>query len=72
MDIVSKIAAMSPPSSSKDTQTVLRTVNFWQMHSPYQSQIVSSLYLVTQKKNDFKWDPEQQQALKQIKQEINL
>lgn len=27
---------------------------------------------MTQKKNDFKWDPEQQQAFKQIKQEINL
>ncbi|RMB97696.1 hypothetical protein DUI87_25847 [Hirundo rustica rustica] len=34
------------------------------------SQIVSPLYLVTCKKNDFHWGPEQQQAFAQIKQEI--
>ncbi|RMB92336.1 hypothetical protein DUI87_31210 [Hirundo rustica rustica] len=34
------------------------------------SQIVSPLYLVTRKKNDFHWGPEQQQAFAQIKQEI--
>ncbi|RMB94859.1 hypothetical protein DUI87_28663 [Hirundo rustica rustica] len=33
-------------------------------------QIVSPLYLVTRKKNDFHWGPEQQQAFAQIKQEI--
>ncbi|RMB98167.1 hypothetical protein DUI87_25648 [Hirundo rustica rustica] len=33
-------------------------------------QIVSPLYLVTRKKNDFYWGPEQQQAFAQIKQEI--
>ncbi|RMC20373.1 hypothetical protein DUI87_01222 [Hirundo rustica rustica] len=32
--------------------------------------IVSPLYLVTCKKNDFHWGPEQQQAFAQIKQEI--
>ncbi|GAB0208964.1 hypothetical protein GRJ2_003362100 [Grus japonensis] len=31
--------------------------------------IVSPLYHVTRKKNDFKWGPEQQQAFEQIKQE---
>ncbi|GAB0192630.1 hypothetical protein GRJ2_001728300 [Grus japonensis] len=34
------------------------------------SLIVSPLYHVTRKKNDFKWGPEQQQAFEQIKQEI--
>ncbi|RMB92716.1 hypothetical protein DUI87_30862 [Hirundo rustica rustica] len=34
------------------------------------SQIVSPLYLVTRKKNDFHWGPEQQQAFAQIKREI--
>ncbi|RMC04113.1 hypothetical protein DUI87_19450 [Hirundo rustica rustica] len=37
---------------------------------PEYSQIVSPLYLVTRKKNDFHWGPEQQQAFAQIKQEI--
>ncbi|RMB88695.1 hypothetical protein DUI87_34935 [Hirundo rustica rustica] len=37
---------------------------------PTESQIVSPLYLVTRKKNDFHWGPEQQQAFAQIKQEI--
>ncbi|RMB88543.1 hypothetical protein DUI87_18847 [Hirundo rustica rustica] len=37
---------------------------------PTKSQIVSPLYLVTRKKNDFYWGPEQQQAFAQIKQEI--
>lgn len=72
LDMIIKIAAMSPPTSNKDTQAVLHTLGFWKMRSPDYSQSVSSLYLVTQKKNDFKWDPEQQQAFKQIKQEINL
>ncbi|RMC00119.1 hypothetical protein DUI87_23529 [Hirundo rustica rustica] len=40
------------------------------MHIPEYSQIVSPLYLVTLKKNDFYWGPEQQQAFAQIKQEI--
>ncbi|RMC03421.1 hypothetical protein DUI87_20618 [Hirundo rustica rustica] len=40
------------------------------MHIPEYSQIVSSLYLVTRKKNDFHWGPEQQQDFAQIKQEI--
>ncbi|RMC13036.1 hypothetical protein DUI87_10566 [Hirundo rustica rustica] len=34
------------------------------------TEIVSPLYLVTRKKNDFHWGPEQQQAFAQIKQEI--
>ncbi|RMB91464.1 hypothetical protein DUI87_32043 [Hirundo rustica rustica] len=40
------------------------------MHIPEYSQIVSLPYLVTCKKNDFFWGPEQQQAFAQIKQEI--
>ncbi|TRZ20229.1 hypothetical protein HGM15179_006905 [Zosterops borbonicus] len=40
------------------------------MHIPEYSQIVCPLYLVTRKKNDFHWGPEQQQAFVQIKQEI--
>ncbi|RMC21863.1 hypothetical protein DUI87_02734 [Hirundo rustica rustica] len=40
------------------------------MHIPEYSQIVSPLYLVTRKKNDFHWGLEQQQAFAQIKQEI--
>ncbi|RMC21389.1 hypothetical protein DUI87_02252 [Hirundo rustica rustica] len=45
-------------------------MGFWKMHIPEYSQIVSPLYLVTRKKNDFHWGPEQQQAFAQIKQEI--
>lgn len=40
------------------------------MHIPDYSLIVSLLCQVTQKKNDFNWGPEQQQAFEQIKQEI--
>ncbi|GAB0209291.1 hypothetical protein GRJ2_003394800 [Grus japonensis] len=40
------------------------------MHIPNYSLIVSPLYHVTWKKNDFKWGPEQRQAFQQIKQEI--
>ncbi|XP_077047154.1 serine/threonine-protein kinase PAK 3-like [Agelaius phoeniceus] len=40
------------------------------MHIPEYSQTVSPLYLVTRKKNDFPWGPEQQQAFAQIKQKI--
>ncbi|RMB95548.1 hypothetical protein DUI87_27658 [Hirundo rustica rustica] len=40
------------------------------MHIPEHSQIVSPPYLVTHKKNDSHWGPEQQQAFAQIKQEI--
>ncbi|RMC03407.1 hypothetical protein DUI87_20606 [Hirundo rustica rustica] len=41
-----------------------------QRHIPKYSQIVSPLYLVTHKKNNFCWIREQQQAFAQIKQEI--
>ncbi|OWK54467.1 hypothetical protein RLOC_00001612 [Lonchura striata] len=40
------------------------------MHIPEYNQIVSLLYLVTHKKNDFHLGPVQQQAFAQIKQEI--
>ncbi|XP_049685369.1 uncharacterized protein LOC126050896 [Accipiter gentilis] len=48
---------------------LLGVVGFWRMHIPNYSQIVSPLYQVTRKKNDFKWGPEQRQAFEQIKRE---
>ncbi|KAK4807067.1 hypothetical protein QYF61_018408 [Mycteria americana] len=70
MDVINKITAMSPPTSKKETQAFLGVVGFWRMHIPNYSLIVSPLYQVTQKKNDFKWGPEQGQAFEQIKREI--
>ncbi|RMC19769.1 hypothetical protein DUI87_03333 [Hirundo rustica rustica] len=69
-EVINKITAMSPPTSKKETQAFLGTIGFWRMHVPEYSQIVSPLYLVTLKKNDFHWGPEQQQSFAQIKQEI--
>ncbi|KAJ7413217.1 hypothetical protein BTVI_43875 [Pitangus sulphuratus] len=70
VDVVNKTAAMSPPTSKKETQAFLGGVGFWRIHIPDYSQIVRPLYHVTQKKNDSKGGPEQQQAFEQIKQEI--
>ncbi|KAK4806933.1 hypothetical protein QYF61_027300 [Mycteria americana] len=69
MVVINKITAMSPPTSKKETQAFLGVVGFWRMHIPNYSLIVSTLYEVTQKKNDFKWGPEQQQGFDQIKRE---
>ncbi|RMC21993.1 hypothetical protein DUI87_02864 [Hirundo rustica rustica] len=69
-EVINKITAMSPPTSKKETQAFLGAIGFWRMHIPEYSQILSPLYLVTRKKNDFHWGPEQQQAFAQIKQEI--
>ncbi|KAJ7425471.1 hypothetical protein BTVI_02791 [Pitangus sulphuratus] len=69
-EVIDKIIAMAPPMNKKETQAFLGAIGFWRMHIPEYSQIVSPLYLVTRKKNDFQWGPEQQQAFKQIKQEI--
>ncbi|KAM7062164.1 tubulin--tyrosine ligase isoform 2-T3 [Acridotheres tristis] len=70
-EVIHKITAMSPPTNKKETQAFLGAfLGFWRMHIPEYSQIVSPLYLVTRKKNDFHWGPEQQQAFAQIKQEI--
>ncbi|KAK4813981.1 hypothetical protein QYF61_003814 [Mycteria americana] len=69
MDVINKITAMSPPTSKKETQAFLGFVGFWRMYIPNYSLIISPLYQVTQKKNDFKWGPEQRQAFEQIKQE---
>ncbi|RMC05627.1 hypothetical protein DUI87_17712 [Hirundo rustica rustica] len=69
-DVINKITAMSPPTNKKETQAFLGAIGFWRIHIPEYSQIVSPLYLVTQKKNDFHCGPEQQQAFAQIKQEI--
>ncbi|GAB0206665.1 hypothetical protein GRJ2_003132100 [Grus japonensis] len=70
MDIINKIAAMSPPTNKKETQAFLDGMGFWRMHIPNYSLIVSPLYHVTRKKSDFKWGPEQRQAFEQMKQEI--
>ncbi|RMC20093.1 hypothetical protein DUI87_00939 [Hirundo rustica rustica] len=69
-EVINKITAMCPPTNKKETQAFLGAIGFWRMHIPEYSQIVSPLYLVTHKKNDFHWGPEQQQAFAQIKQEI--
>ncbi|RMB99550.1 hypothetical protein DUI87_23803 [Hirundo rustica rustica] len=61
---------MSPPTSKTETQAFLGTIGFWRMHICEYSQIVNPLYLLTCKKNDFHWGPEQQQAFAQIKQKI--
>ncbi|RMB93610.1 hypothetical protein DUI87_29836 [Hirundo rustica rustica] len=61
---------MSPPTCKKETQTFLGAIGFWRMHIREYREIVSPLYLVTSKKNDFHWGPEQQQAFTQIKQGI--
>ncbi|GAB0207896.1 hypothetical protein GRJ2_003255300 [Grus japonensis] len=70
MDVINKIAAMSPLTNKKETQAFLGVVGFWRMHIPNYNLIVSPLYQVTWKKNHFKWDPEQRQAFEQITQEI--
>ncbi|KAK4818872.1 hypothetical protein QYF61_021077 [Mycteria americana] len=70
MDVINKITAMTPPTSKKETQAFLGVACFWRMHIPNYSLIVSPLYQVTLKKNNFKWDPEQRQAFEQIKREI--
>ncbi|KFV93594.1 hypothetical protein N326_03043, partial [Eurypyga helias] len=70
MDMINKITAMSPPMSKKETQAFLGLVGFWRMRIPNYNQIVSPLSAVTQKKNYFKWGPEQLQAFGQVKQEI--
>ncbi|RMB91850.1 hypothetical protein DUI87_31778 [Hirundo rustica rustica] len=69
-EVINKITTMSPPTNKKETQAFLGAIGFWRMHIPEYSQIVSPLYLVTRKKNDFHWGLEQQQAFAQIKQEI--
>ncbi|KFQ58169.1 hypothetical protein N334_04441, partial [Pelecanus crispus] len=69
-DVINKRTAMSPPTSKWETQAFLGVVGFWRMHIPNYSLIVSPLYQVTQKNNNFKWGPEQQQAFEQIKWEI--
>ncbi|RMC21894.1 hypothetical protein DUI87_02765 [Hirundo rustica rustica] len=67
-EVINKITAMCPPTNKKETQAFLGAIGFRRMHIPEYSQIVSPLYLVTSKKNDFHWGPEQQQAFAQIKQ----
>ncbi|KAJ7423787.1 hypothetical protein BTVI_08793 [Pitangus sulphuratus] len=69
-EVIDKITAMASPTSKKKTQAFLNPIGFWRMHIPKYSQIVNPLYLVTCKKNDFHWGPEQQQAFEQIKKEI--
>ncbi|KFQ04084.1 hypothetical protein N330_01331, partial [Leptosomus discolor] len=70
MDVVNKIATMSPPANKKETQAFLGLVGFWRMHIPGYSQLLSPLYQVTRKKNCFELDSDQQQAFGHIKQEI--
>ncbi|KFQ29947.1 hypothetical protein N332_13603, partial [Mesitornis unicolor] len=70
LEVVNKIAAMSPLGNKKATQAFLGVVVFWRMHVPGYSQIVRPLHEVTRKKNFFRCGPEQQQAFEQIKREI--
>jgi len=50
MDVINKIAAMSPPTSKKEVQAFFCVVGFWRMNIPNYSQIVTPLYHLTGKK----------------------
>ncbi|TRZ05936.1 hypothetical protein HGM15179_021171 [Zosterops borbonicus] len=69
-EVIHKIIMMSPLTTKKETQGFLGAIGFWRMHIPEYSQIVSPLYLVIRKKNNFHWGPEQQHSFAQMKQEI--
>lgn len=58
-NVINKIRAMSPPTNKKETQPFLGVVIFWKMHIPNYSLVVSPLYQLIMKKNDFKRGPEQ-------------
>lgn len=58
-DVVNKIATMSPSTSKKKARFFFRYCGVLRMHILDYSQIVN---LMTWKKNDFKWDLEQQQV----------
>lgn len=60
VDVIPKIAAMTPPTSKNETQTFLGTVGVWRMHVPDYSHTVSPLYHVTLKRSCFVWCREQQ------------
>ncbi|RMC20177.1 hypothetical protein DUI87_01023 [Hirundo rustica rustica] len=70
MDVVNKIATISPPANKKETQAFLGLVGFLRMRVPGYSQFVIPLYQAIRKKIHFEWSLEQQQDFKQIKQEI--
>ncbi|KAF4804109.1 hypothetical protein TURU_010614 [Turdus rufiventris] len=69
-EVINKVTVISPLTSKKETQAFLGAIGFWRTHIPEYSQIVSALYLVTHKKNNFYLGPEQRPAFAQIKQEI--
>jgi len=52
-DVIDRITSMSPPTTKNETQSILSAVGFWSMHVPNHNLIVSPLYQVTRKKNDF-------------------
>jgi len=52
-DVIDKVTAMSPPTDKEEKQSFLGVVGFWRMHVPSYSLIVSPLYQVMRKKNDF-------------------
>ena len=69
-DVINKITTMSPLTSKRETQSFLGVAGFWRMLIPNYSLIVSPLYQLTRKKNNFVWGPAEQQAFEQVKQEI--
>ncbi|PKU35803.1 hypothetical protein llap_13890 [Limosa lapponica baueri] len=60
---------MAAVERSLETQAFLDVMGCWRTHIPGYSQTVKPLYEATQKKNEFTWHHEQQQAFEQIKEE---
>ena len=65
-DVISKITAMPPPTTKKETQAFSGIGGFWRMCIPGYGLIVNPLYQVIWKKNDFTCGPEQQQPLNKL------
>lgn len=69
LHVVSNVATLSPPSK-EENQVFIGLMGLWRMYIPGYSQLVSPLYQVPWKKNQFEWELEHQQSFEQIRQEL--
>ena len=69
-DTLSKIEQLQIPQSRKELQQLTGTLRYWRKHIPGFSIIAHPLYSLLRKRKLWKWNPEHEEAVKTLIQEL--
>jgi hypothetical protein len=68
--VLDKISNLKAPTNKMKAQQTIRLFGYWRNHIPYLQILLQPLYQVIKKASEFEWGPQQEHALKAVKEWI--